>query len=393
MERWKTHTLLPAVLATLGRPEDDPAVRRLAEDFGGAPAVRDQEVGEPVRHVRRLLFSSGGEIVLHDGAVAAVLLGFAPAPDASRGLDLAEWISGVTNEATLDELASALGLKVHFSGMSSPYFELDGGYARLSFKDGRGWNEPGRLMRVTVTAAKPGLACHPEDDDCPSCSGLLVRNSAGVDVDATVTALQAALEAGVLTEDARWVKLADLRPIHASGLMERAESQLTCRECRRIMCFTLYRDAPPTFGYYVLNDAMRRPMDLIPPVEQWADAERLARERDAMHYLDHRPGGWFLVGQRDELYLDARYSYSAVIDDSALIRLDESERKAYDDGGHGYLSELAERIHNSGPYQKESPYYARDLYRGADGKKYRSMVAAAIVNHTWLAEQRRKAAE
>lgn len=109
-----------------------------------------------------------------------------------------------------------------------------------------------------------------------------------------------------------------------------------------------------------------------------------------MRYVDHEPGAWFLVEDAGILYLDARYSYSAIIDDSALVRLDASELRAYEAGGHTYLSELAQGIHHSAPYREESHYHARDLYRGADGTALRDAVSAAIAHHTWAAEQRRR---
>lgn len=379
-----TSTRLPLILDALGRSEEDPAVRLLTDAFGGDPAeVRERLVGEPAVRSRRLVFAMGGEIILHDDAVVAVLLRVGP-----DGLDLSAWMAA-GNDATLDDLAAAIGGRPSFVGFGRPYFTLDGGYAQFAFRDDRGWKEAGNLVGVTVTADKPGLACRPEDDDCPTCADLLVRGGDGVDVDGTVAALTTALAAGRLTEDVHWVRLADLRPLHASGLMARVESQLTCTACKRIICFTLFRDGAPTFGHHVLNDAMRRPMEAIPPVDQWGDEARIAAARDAMRYVDHKPGGWFLVEQQGSYYLQARYSYSAVIDDSALIRLDESEVEAYRAGGHDYVSDLAMRIHNSAPYSEKSPYHSRDLYRGPDARAYREAVGAAIVNHTWLAEQRR----
>lgn len=109
---------------------------------------------------------------------------------------------------------------------------------------------------------------------------------------------------------------------------------------------------------------------------------------EAMHYVDHEPGAWFLVEQQGVLHLDARYSYSALIDDSALIRLNEAELTAYRAGGHDYLSGLAQGIHNSAPYREESAYFVRNLYRSPEGRSYREAVSAAIVDHTWRAEQR-----
>ena len=108
-----------------------------------------------------------------------------------------------------------------------------------------------------------------------------------------------------------------------------------------------------------------------------------------MHYVDHEPGSWFLVEQDGALFLDARFSYSGVIDDSVLVRLDATELAGYRNGGHAYLTALAERIHNSGPFRPTSPFHDRDLYRREGGRALRDAVSAAIVDHTWRAEQRR----
>ncbi|CAM3528004.1 hypothetical protein OCAE111667_14150 [Occultella aeris] len=381
------------MLDALSLPEADPATRRLVDALGGEPvAVNERPVGEPAIRSRRLLFAPGVEMILHDDSVVAVLLHLAPALLGPPGLDLSEWIAGVGNDATLKDLKQAMGVPLHFAGIGVPYFAVDGGYARFNFRGNRGWNDAGNLVGVTITVDRPGLACRPEDDDCPSCSDLLVRRSdsdGGVDVDGTTRSLAAALRAGLLTQDAHWVRLIDLRPLHASGLMARVESQLACTTCKRIICFTLFRDSAPTFGYYVMNDAMRRPLGAIPPVEQWGDATRIAQERDAMHYVDHEPGAWFLVEQLGVLYLDARYVITSMADDSALIRLDGSELEAYRGGGHAYLSDLATRIHDNGPHRENSPFSQRDLYRGPDANRYREAVTGAIANHTWLARQRR----
>lgn len=109
-----------------------------------------------------------------------------------------------------------------------------------------------------------------------------------------------------------------------------------------------------------------------------------------MEYVDHEPGTWFLVEEGGILYLDARYSYSALIDDSALVLLSDTEVAAYRGGGRDVLSDLARGIHHSAPYRPESTYFARDLYRGPDGQAYRDAVSAAISEHTWAAEQRRR---
>ncbi|MFJ1756955.1 hypothetical protein [Kitasatospora sp. NPDC088134] len=408
MTRQTPGARLSLVLDALRVSGTGPAARRLVAAFGGAPAVdRERSVGEPAHRSRRLVFASGGEIVLHDGSVAAVLLHLVPTPTAPHGLDLAEWIAGADNAATLDVLAAALGARPGFAGIGTPYFALaPAAYVRPRFADDRGWNDPGRLLGLTFTAEQPGLACRPEDDDCPACGDLLVReggdrsddtdrtgrtdDTGRVDPAGTVDALSRALAAGLLTEDAHRVALADLLALHASGLMARVESQLTCRACRRVVCFTLFRDSAPTFGYHVPNDARRRPLEPVPPVERWGDADRIARDRDPMRYVDHEPGAWFLVEERGVLLLDARYSYSAVIDDSVLIRLEPSEVEAHRTGGHAYLSELAARIQHSAPYRQESPYYRRNLYSGPDAGKYRASVSAAITDHTWLAQQRHR---
>jgi hypothetical protein len=109
-----------------------------------------------------------------------------------------------------------------------------------------------------------------------------------------------------------------------------------------------------------------------------------------MRYLDHAPGAWFLIERDGSLYLDARYSYSGLIDDSALIQLDEAELKAYRDGGRDWLSDFATRVHHGAPYREDSAFFARDLFRGPDGARYREAVSVAIADHTWIAEQRRK---
>ncbi|WP_157537247.1 hypothetical protein [Nocardioides sp. Root190] len=382
---------LPIVLDALALPEDDPATRRLADAFGGQPAaVTERRVGVPTRRSRHLQFASGGEIWLHDDTVVAVVLRLEPTPVAPRGIDLSDWL-GIDDRATLEQLGTVMGTRPRFAGFGTPYFTIDGGFARATFRDDRGWKEPGNLLSLAFTVEQPGLAIRPEDDDCPTCSDLLARgdDDEQVDVDATTAALADAVAAGLLTEDTHWVRLADLRPLHASGLMERAESQLTCTTCRRIICFTLLRNASPTFGFHVLDDARRRPLGEIPPVDQWGDAARIEQERDAMQYVDHEPAAWFLVQQRGVLHLQARYTRSAMVDDSVLVRLDESELTAYRTGGHDYLSALARAIHDSAPYDEASAYHARNLYRQPGAKELRATVGAAIVNHTWLAQQRR----
>ncbi|MGR0158610.1 hypothetical protein [Paenarthrobacter nitroguajacolicus] len=140
----------------------------------------------------------------------------------------------------------------------------------------------------------------------------------------------------------------------------------------------------------MFNEARQRPLEAIPPVEEWGDSLRIAQDHDAMHYVDHQPGSWFLVEQQGSLLLEARYWRNSMVDSSALVRLDEAESEAYRTGGHGYLSDLVRRIDKSRPHTEDSPYFQRDLYRGTDGAALTKSFAAAIVNHTWIAEQRRR---
>ena len=107
-----------------------------------------------------------------------------------------------------------------------------------------------------------------------------------------------------------------------------------------------------------------------------------------MHYVDHEPGRWFLVEQAGQLFLDARYVVTNMVDDSALLQLDAAEAAQYRTVGRAFLADLAERIHDGSPHREESPFFARDLKRGPDGAAYREAVSKAIVNHTWLARQR-----
>ncbi|WP_151774160.1 hypothetical protein [Streptomyces abyssomicinicus] len=397
--RWAARSRLPLLVDALALDTTDEPVRRLIGAFGGEPtSVTGYDLGEPALRVRKLRFASGGEIVLHHDTVVGVILHVKPAAGDLGVVDLAQWVKGLTNDATLEELKAALALPVHFAGLRSPYFTIGAGYAGLRFVPGDGsgsagaggWNQPGHLTRIVITMDKPGLGLPPDADECPACTDLLVCGENGVDVDATLLRLESAVAAKTLKEVASRAKLTDLRALHASRLMTFVESHLICTSCRHIICFTLYRDGSPTFGHHAVDEARRRPAEPIPPADQWAAQERVVAEQDALRYVDHQPGAWFLVQQGDSLYLDARYSYSAVIDDSALIELDPAERSAYSKGGHEYLRQLAGKIHMSAPYTPDSPYFARDLYRrgGEPGRDYRGEVSSAIAHHTWSAEQR-----
>ena len=378
------------IVDALARSEDDAAVRGLIDAFGGDPVeVREGRFGEPAVRSRRLSFASGGEIILRDGIVNAAILHLMPTSFAPQGISLGEWVAPLRNDATLADLKTVFGERWGFAQGGSRYFTLDACYVRADDKRGGGL----RSLAFLVDDPKP--TCRPEDDLCPACSDLLVRDDRGaVAIDGTVDALAAGVDAGELKEEiGSPVALADLRLVHASGLLEWVESHVSCTACARVMCFTLYRDSDPTFGYYPMDVAWSRPHDPIPPVEEWGDARRIAEVHDAMRYVDHEPGSWFLVEQRGDLYLDARYAINTMVDDSALIRLDESELRQYEQRGHDYLNELARRVNDEGPHREESPFRGRDLTRHpTDARKYQESFSAAIANHTWAASLKHSAA-
>lgn len=376
---------MPLVLAALARDEHDPAVRALVEVLGGAPVeVSERLVDVPTTRSRRLRLAAGAELVLHDGALVALVLHLVPTSFSRQTIDLSAWVAGVGAAPDLAAFTAVLGTGWRFAS-GHRTFAVGGGHLRLTERSSH-------LVAVTFCAQDPRTVCRPEDEDCEACAGLPVRvpgDDDALDLDATLTALDEGVADGWLRASTAYVPLADLRLLHASRLMEQVESQATCRRCGRVLCLTASRDAPPTLRHLPYDVARRRPLDPLPPVEEWGDDARVAASRDAMRYVDHEPGTWFLVAQGGELYLDARYSYSAVIDSSALVRLDEPELADYRTHGHDALTRLARRIHDSAPYTESSPYRARDLYQGPGGSALRDAVSAATVEHTWAAEQRR----
>lgn len=383
---------LQLLLDVLGAGEDHPTVRELVDLLGGTPATTDERlVDEPAHVSRRLSFASGGEVVLHDGAVVAVLLHVRPTPFARTGIDLRHWIGLAGRRATLDGLAKAVDARPRFGGRYA-YFERDGGFVRCIF-EGR-WREPGNLVELAVTLDQPGRACQPDDDTCSVCGDLPVRGAAsdGLVVDATIAALQRRRDDGLLTETYSPAPLADLRLLHRSGLMERVESQLECSACRRISALTLHREGPATFVHVMYDEARRRPMEAIPPVEQWGDASRIAAAKEAMRYLDHRPGSWFLARDPDgDLYLESRYVRSSMVDGSCLVRLDAAEVEGYETGGAEYLDDLARRIDGSRPWSQDSPFGRRNLHLDRGAADLVAEFTTAVRDHRWVAEQRQAA--
>ncbi len=382
------------IFEALGMPEGDIAVRALIAAFGDGPAeTAAYRIGEPAVLSQHLRFGSGGEIVLHDDAVIAVILHLTPTPFSPRGLDVAEWIPGIDDSATFADFTESFDVPWRFAE-GDRYFVLDGAYLRPEFVK-YGGRRAGDLQRVAFTMDDPKDTCRPAHDGCPVCRELIARTEDGLfDLDGTIHRLVDGLETGVLTNGDAPVPLADLRPLHASALLERVESQVTCTACRRVACLTLYRDSSPTFGHHTLDAALRRPHEAIPSVERWGDAARIAAARQAMRYVDHEPGSWFLVEQHGDLYLDSRYTISSMVDDSCLIRLDHAERREYREAGRDGLTDLARRIDASGPHRDGSPFHLRNLRRyPAEGRDYSTELRAAIADHTWLARQKQAAAQ
>ncbi len=385
---------MQVLLEALGEPEGDAAVRDLIAAFGTRPVeTAAYRIGEPAVISRHLRFGSGGEIVLHDDTVTAVILHLTPTPFASRGLDLDVWIPGIGNSATFADFRASFDVSWRFAE-GDRYFVLDAAYLRPEFVK-YGGRRAGDLQRVAFTVEDPKDTCRPVHDGCPVCRELVARTEDDLfDLDGTIHRLIDGIEAGVLTSRDGPVPLADLLTLHASALLERVESQVTCTACGRVACLTLYRDSSPTFDHLPLDAALRRPHEAIPPVEHWGDAARIAAAREAMRYVDHEPGSWFLVEQHGDLYLDSRYTISSMLDDSCLIRLDDAERRQYHEAGRDSLTDLARRIDSSGPRREGSPFHLRNLrLYPDDGRDYSSEIRAAIADHTWLARQKQAAAQ
>lgn len=367
---------MQSLLAALGGPHRTEAVLH---------------IGEPARVSRRLRGRSGTEAVLDDDVVSAVTLHL-DAAGAERPARVADWLPGLAADAGPDAFAETLGTRAWFHGPLSRFLELDGGYLQVTYHPGETPRSPGDVAALTATLTRPGTALQPEDDTCPVCSAVLVRppgsETAGMDLDRTLASLVESVAAGRLTEDVSRVPLADLPALRRSGLMELLESQVTCTRCRRVLCLTIPLEGAPRFEPVVLGEAMHRPMSPVPPVAQWGDADRIAADAAALHYVDHEPSAWFLLRRGEDLYLDCRYSLG-VADDSALVRLDCEEARRCETGGHEAVGELARIIANSCPGREGSTYRERDLFRGEERAARRREVQAAIRNHTWAASTRR----
>ncbi|MCB1624854.1 MAG: hypothetical protein KDI32_09725 [Pseudomonadales bacterium] len=80
-----------------------------------------------------------------------------------------------------------------------------------------------------------------------------------------------------------------------------------------------------------------------------------------MLVIDHEPHSWFLFEHEEKLFLDANCSHS-FLGYSFMIELHEDECSKYRQYGRGYLTELAQSIHNSVPILKDS----KSIYKGRD---------------------------
>lgn len=292
-------------------------------------------------------------------------------------------IPGLPPRATQKQVESALGEPIRFSRTpTGARYAVGAGIVAVRYSARNAADDERYLERVRLSAEDASTRWVPVHERCSTCSDLLVRSGApgsgGVDLAATAAALVRGVEAGTLTPVRGWVQPADMHPLLASGLMPRLEVRARCAICGFVICFAVSPGVEPTFEYITGSLADKQERIPIPPVELWADSERIARDRQGLRVIDHGPSAWFLLRDGDELHLDARYSHSGLIDDSALIRLDADEQRSYRDGGHAYISALQQKIHESAPFQKSSPYYRRDLYRGPERKAWRTAVQDAI---------------
>ena len=158
------------IVDALAKPESSEAVQTLIGALGGRVISETERlIGEPPTRSRHLRCADGGEIILHDGAVVAVLLHFAPTDPTMRPAQLADWLPGTSNETTYTDLKQLLQSPWLFSN-GARCFELEGGYLRLVT---RGYSQV--LDRVVFDAESPKGRWWPERDDCAACSDLIVR--------------------------------------------------------------------------------------------------------------------------------------------------------------------------------------------------------------------------
>ncbi|MEU0135711.1 hypothetical protein ABZ172_17035 [Streptomyces sp. NPDC006296] len=353
------------------RAEDDTAVRRVIDLLGSDPVVSDFLVGAPAHRDRHLTFASGGEIMLRDGEVRAILFHIRPTETAPHGFTgLGTLIPGLSPDASRSQVIASLGDPITGRTGRHTTHSVGGGFVKVFYDAWAGKNAPNHLKLVQLTADDTYATIDPADERCPGCADLLVRTApepagaeahADVDVDATIAALRGAVAAGGLRQAYHRVALGDLRSLHDSGLMEHVEAQLGCTLCHRYLCFALHRDADPTFAYLSLNDTYRRTPEPVPPVEQWGDTARIAREAQRPEQIATDGNSWILFARGEQLFMNARCWYSAV-EGSRLIRLEAAEVRQYERDGEAYLSRLQETINRTWT-SDDDPWRARDLTR------------------------------
>ncbi|MCX4970707.1 hypothetical protein OHA98_39335 [Streptomyces sp. NBC_00654] len=346
-------------------PERDDVVQRAIGLLGSNPAISEFEVGAPAHHDRYLTFGSGGEIMLRDGEVTAILFHVQPTEAAPRGFaGLSTLIPGLSRDASRSQVEEALGAPIVGRTGPNATYPVGGGFVKVFYDTWAEKDAPGHLKLIQMTAEDTYAKTDPADERCPGCAGMLIRTasaSGGVDVDATITALRDGIAAGHLRQAHNRVALNDMLRLHGSGLMEHVEAQLGCTICHRHIFFALHREADPTFEYVSLNDTCRRPPEQVPPVEQWGDAARIARKAQCPERIATDGNTWVLFAAGKHLFMNARCWYSAV-EGSRLIRLKAAEVRQYEREGEAYLSRLQEAINRTWT-SDDDPWRTCDLSR------------------------------
>ncbi|MEV6265464.1 hypothetical protein AB0M42_32645 [Streptomyces sp. NPDC051784] len=349
--------------------EHDAPVLRVIELLGSNPVISESEVGAPAHHDRYLTFASGGEIMLRDGRVTAVFFHLRPTDIAPQGFTgLGDLIPGLTRDATGRQVEEALGKPAARRTGPHTTHPVGGGFVKVFHETWARNGQPSSLRLIQLTAHDTWAGTDPADERCPGCAGLAVRSTAaagsggtGIDADATVGALRAAVKAGRLRRKHPWVAPEDMLSLHGSGLMEHVVAQLECTLCHRRVFFGLHREGEPTVEYLSLNDSRRRIPERVPPVRQWGDAARIAREAQRPERVASDGNSWVLYSQGEHLFLNARCWYSA-IDGSRLIRLNEAEARSYERDGEAYLSRLQQAVNRTWT-SDDDPWRSRDLTR------------------------------
>lgn len=354
--------------------EPDNVVRRVIDLLGSNPVISEFEVGAPTHHDRYLTFGSGGEIMLRDGTVTAILFHVQPTEAAPRGFTrLGTLIPGLRPDASRRQVEEALGEPIVGRAGPNATYRVGGGFVKVFYDKWAKKDAPGHLKLIQVTAHDTYAKTDPADERCPGCAGTLIRTAGAsddidttsashdIDINATITALRDGVAAGSLQQAHNRVALDDLLRLHDSGLMERVETEVGCTICRRRIFFALHRDGDPTFEHVSLNDAYRRTPERVPPVERWGDPARIAREAQRPERIATDGNTWVLFAQGKHLFLNARCWYSAV-EGSRLIRLNAAEMRQYESDGEAYLSRLQEAV-NRAWTSDDDPWRSRDLTR------------------------------